>query len=630
MLVAIKFIILILILSSCLTVKFKFKQEYSLLITFLSIGLLLYLLGLFNIMKFGIYLILILAILGIVYLIYAACKKQIKLKEIFTIGTLLYILAIITVSLLLRNTYYKEWDEFSHWGSNLKAMVEYDVLWSSNLYDGVHVVYPPLAGIIEYFMCKLNGSFSEAVSYFAADTFIITLLIPILANLKYNLKDIIKGILTMFSVFCLIFIFGFKLTSIYIDLILAMLFAIGMFLSFKNEQIEDKILIPIILISLVVLKDTGLVLAGIILIQLGINRIVIPIIKNKKVDKQIIKQLIIIIAILLLIVGAYISWKIYCGANGKFLDYRHDTNSIAQINIKDFIKAVLQIRCPEGKLLDISNSFYSALNSQPIISNKYQCATAIQLLVVFDIIGVLLYTIVEDKNKKEKILILWITMNIGFILYCLLLMATYMFAFTEPEGRALASYERYMPTYFIAWATIIIAIIVVNMKKNSLKTILIVALICLYGMNMHTFIEPTTKGYTTLTNEIVNEGEIILNNVELSDKVYIIYQQSNGIEFHQLRYCISPIRTNLVCEWSLGEPTYEGFIWNYNISLEEFEKKLVDEDFEYVFVARSDENLTNKYGDVFAEDVDLKDLDNKLFKVEKIDDNNVILTNYSK
>jgi hypothetical protein len=628
MFVAIPFIIIILSISSCLTVKFKFKQENSILITFLSTGILLYILGLFNIMKFGIYLIQILTVLGIVYLIYASYKKQFKLNEIFTLGTLLYILALLVVSALVKDTYYTAWDEFSHWGSNLKAMVAYDVLWSSNLYDGVHVVYPPLAGIIEYFICKLNGGFSEAISYFAVDTFVITLLLPMLRNLKYTLKDIAKAILAMFSVFCLIFIFGFKLTSIYIDLILAMLFAIGIYISFKNENIEDKILIPIILISLVILKDTGLVLSGIILVQLGINYVLYPIIKNKKITKEIIKKFLMLIVILIVILAIYGTWKLYCSSNGKVLDYRHDTNSIAEFNIKDFIKAVIHIRCPEGKLLDISNSFYSALNSTSLVSN-YPFRSAIQILIVLDIIGIVIYSVTKEKEDKRKILVLCITMNIGFILYCLLLMATYMFAFTEQEGRGLASYERYMPTYFIAWVTVIIAIII-NMKKNSLKSMLIVALVCLYGMNIGTFLWPVSKGYTTMSQEIQNEGEIILNNVELSNKVYIIYQQSNGYEFHQLRYCISPVKTNLVCEWSLGEPTYEGFIWNYDISLEEFEQKLIDEEFDYVFVARSDENLTSKYGEIFAEDVDLEDLDNKLFKVEKIDDNNVVLTSYSK
>ena len=40
----------------------------------------------------------------------------------------------------------------------------------------------------------------------------------------------------------------------------------------------------------------------------------------------------------------------YCKANGKVLDYRHDANSIDKINIPEFIKAVTQIGNSDGKL----------------------------------------------------------------------------------------------------------------------------------------------------------------------------------------------------------------------------------------------------------------------------------------
>lgn len=627
MFVAIKFLIITLILSSCITVKFKFKQENSILITFLTIGLLLYVLGLFNIMKFGIYLIIFLTILGIIYLVYKIIKKEVKIKEIFTVGTILYILAILFVSVLVRNTYYREWDEFSHWGSNLKAMVAYDVLWSNNLWDGVHVVYPPLAGIIEYFICKLNGSFSEAVSYFAVDAFFITLLLPILRNLKYKAKDVLIGIVSMFIVFCLVFIFRFSLTSIYIDIILAMLSAIGLYIAFKPEKIEDKILLTLILISLVVLKDTGLVFAGIILILLGINNVILPVIKNKKIDRKVWKNLIILFTILAIMIMVYISWKIYCKANDRVLDYRHDTNSITQINIKEFIKAVTHIRISEGKAYDISNSFYSALNNSPLLE-KYAYSTAIQLLAILNIVGIVLYWRAKEREDKTRILTFLITMDIGFALYCLVLMATFMYAFTEQEGRNLASYGRYMPTYFLAWVIPMLGVIL-RTQKNKLKIFTIIALVCVCGMSFHTFVRPTQKGVTAISENMQTKGNIILNSVELKDKVYIIYQQSDGFEFHQLRYCISPIRTNLVCEWSLGEPTYEGFIWNYNISLEEFKQKLINEQFDYVFVARSDENLISKYGSIFEENIDLSNLENKIFKVQKFENNNVKLKQYN-
>ena len=419
MLVAIKFLIIILSISSGITVKFKFKQENSVLMTMLGTGILLYALGLIGLMKIGIYLIILLSLLSIIYLIYKFIKKQIDIKGIFTVGTVLYSICIIGISIFLRNTYYTQWDEFSHWGSNLKAMVAYDVLWSSDLYDGVHVVYPPLAGIIEYFMCKINGCFTESVSYFAVDVFLITMLLPMLKDLEYNLKDIIIGALCTFLAFCLINIFGFNLTSVYIDLLLAVLFGIGLYVSFKIEKIEDKILLVAIIFSLAILKDTGLLFAGIILMQIGIRKVIYPTIKNRKINKDTMKKIGILVLILIIMLGLYMSWKMYCSANGHVLDYRHDTNSIAKIDIVDFIKAVLQIKCEPGKLLDISNTFYDRLNNHPMIGGfNYPFNTTIQILVVIDLIGLTFYVTNKSENKQNILIYIILLTSNGYIYVC--------------------------------------------------------------------------------------------------------------------------------------------------------------------------------------------------------------------
>ena len=40
--------------------------------------------------------------------------------------------------------------------------------------------------------------------------------------------------------------------------------------------------------------------------------------------------------------------------------------------------------------------------------------------------------------------------SVGFIIYALFMLCIYLFALPEHEGRRLASYSRYMSTYFIA------------------------------------------------------------------------------------------------------------------------------------------------------------------------------------
>ena len=615
MLVAVEFALILIIIASAITTKWKFKQENSLLLTFLSIGIFTYILGLINLMKFSIYIILALTVLSMIYLIYAFIKKKVKVKEIITPGTIIYFITIFVISWFVKGTFYTEWDEFSHWGSNLKAMVSYDLLWSNQIYDGVHVVYPPFAGIIEYIVCKLNGGFAEDVSYIGVTFFVITLIMPFLTNLKYNWKDFLKGFLIVFAVYVFALNLGYTVTSVYIDFLLAMLFLAGMYLSFRDEGKEDKILLVLVCIALPLLKDTGLLMLGIILMQLFFRKVVLKIYSDKKMTKEAIKKFGKIIILLLIPLCVYASWKLYCSSNNRYLDDRHDKNAISNIDIKEYLKAITVLKGTPGKLKDIATSFYTALNDTKLFG-KYPMTTAIQLLVVLNLIGIFLYFFQKDEKKRKNILILFITMNIGFVLYCLLLMATYMFAFTEQEGRTLASYDRYMKTYFLAWIGLIIGITTSQLGKKGLISATIVALVALYGCTPIQIIQPKAKGVSGIPQEIIEKGNIINNSLEKGDKVYLIYQNiGGGGAYHQLRYCISPIVTNLMYEWSLGPKYSEDDIWNYDISKEDFEKKLINEEFDYIFIAKSDEQFINIYGSLFDSSIDLNDIENMIFKV---------------
>ena len=628
--VALVAILIYISIATCITQRFKFKQESSVTIVFLSLALLLYIAGLFNLMKFAVYLIYLFAIISFVYIIYCIIKKKIKIREIFTPGIIMYIFVIMIMAFIVKDTYYYEWDEFSHWGANLKAMVEYDVFWSNKIYDGVHVVYTPIAGIIEYFFCKINGGFAEDVSYMAINTFIITLLLPIIKGQKHNLKSYIKLILFWFMFYCSIKLCNFQLTSIYIDMLLGILFALGMVLAYRLDGKEDKINLILTLIMMPLLKDTGLLLLGIILMQLFFNKVILKIIEERKITKQHFKIFGIIVLMLIIPLVFYGTWKIYCGVNGKVLDDRHDKNAISEIDIKEYIKGILLIDTDNSKYKDISNSFYDALNTTPVVGGLESTVTAVKLVAVLDITGIIIYLVNKDKQDKKKIATILLALNIGFGLYCLLLLATFMFAFTETEGRALASYSRYMSTYFIAWIIITVGLALNSKIKNVILSLTIAIMLCLYPTSVISIVDITSrKNLSGIDDEIRTEANIIKENVELNDKVYIIYQNiGGGYEYHKLRYSISPIVTNLLYEWSLGPKYYESDIWSLDLTKEEFEKKLIDEEFDYLFIAKIDKQFVDIYESLINFDFNTnnyEELNNKLLKIERVNENEVIL-----
>lgn len=623
-----KFLIIILSISSCLTIKFKLKNEKSILITFLGINLLIYILGLLNIMVFGLYISYILSFLSIVYIIYSIIKKKIDYKKILTLGTILYIVCSLTLAIVLKNTHFSAWDEFSHWGPNLKAMVNNDLFWSNSKWDGIHVVYQPLAGIMEYIFCKLNSGFSEDIAYFGMNISILTFIIPFIANKKINIKNIVISLLFILSVYCLIFAFNFSLTSIYIDLLLGICFSTGIYFSLNNKRNDDKIIVLLMAIALVMLKTTGILFSLIILLIIFCKNVLLPCIKEKRINKKSFTNVLKILMIVIVMLGFYKSWDLYCKSNNRFLDKRHDNNFISQINIKQFVSAILQRDSTEEKYLSIAKSFYSALNNENVVKLMGQFSI-IQLFIIFNIILIMNSKFSKEEDKeKEKSIILAIAFSTGFLMYCLMLMITFMFAFTETEGRGLFSLDRYMSTFFIAFA-INIVILFMNKKKKEYSIMIIILLICIYTSNIQTLLKPINKGKSNVPEYLQTKADIVTSNLNRSDKVYVIFQDPGySVDPFVFRYCISPIVMNLMDEYSLGKLKSENDTLTYNISEKEWEQKLINENYDYVFILRSSNEFIEMYKDIFEDGVDLSNVEDKIFKVNKVNENEVKLQLY--
>lgn len=177
-------LLLVLSLSYFVKVKFKINDYYIPLIVLSSVGIILFLFGLVDQMKLGYYIIILLGIFSFFYLIYLLLKRKLAVKDLVSLPIFFFVILEVILYALLINTHYSNWDEFAHWGPNLKAMVHYDLLWANKVWTGNHISYPPFVGIIEYFFCKLNGGFSESVSYFGINSLIISALLPILASIK--------------------------------------------------------------------------------------------------------------------------------------------------------------------------------------------------------------------------------------------------------------------------------------------------------------------------------------------------------------------------------------------------------------------------------------------------------------
>lgn len=623
----IKCLLLILPIASSITIKFKYHQEESVLIAYLSTLFILYILGIFNILSVGIYLLIIIAIATSVYDIYALAKKKIKITELLTLPIIIYTLVLFIICFFLKGSKFHDWDEMSHWGTNLKFMVSKDLLWANKEFNGIHIVYQPLIGIAEWITNKLNGGFVEDISYLGYEIFVCTLILPLLKNLKYNFMDTVKCILVFTFILLTRLIFGFPLVTIYIDYVLALLFGISFYIALKCKENKDYVLLFMLLIALVLLKDTGLLFAGIIIMYLFIFKVIARIIRDKKISKETLKIAGTIIGCLIILIMIYMSWKFYCNMNGQTLDVGHDHNYISEnLDIKSLIKSIVQSDSTEGKLNTIAKTFFEYLTNTEFIKIFIEF-TSIKMVVMLNILGIIAYLINEKENKK-KIVSMILSFNIGLILYLVLLLVTYLFAMTDAEGYRLASIDRYLNTYYLSWFIVSCLTIFESekFKKVSLIVLIIVNLLLIGDSNVFNAINSNYRT-NTIPDDLIALSCAIKDKVNEDDKIYLIVQNSSQKFIqHQVRYLLSPISTNDMSEFSLGERYNEEDYDSIDITEKQWEEKLIKDGYDYVLIVDGDEKFYNKFKEIFDDPGNsIEDVQRKLFKIEKIDDNNVRL-----
>jgi hypothetical protein len=96
-----------------------------------------------------------------------------------------------------------------------------------------------------------------------------------------------------------------------------------------------------------------------------------------------------------------------------------------------------------------------------------------------------------------------------------------------------------------------------------------------------------TGNYTDLTKlpvrtDVEKMASETVRLVSENEKVYYVYQGSNGYEKYIFSYLVLPRTTNWSCP-SLGTPLYEGDVWTCDITLE---KALIG--YDYLVVGKGD------------------------------------------
>ena len=615
---------------------FRERFEKTLPVFVLALVTLLYLFGIFGVLSAGVVVSFIFSVGGLILSAFLIVIKKHRLdtiKRIFTPGFLAFFLLLSLLFILNWSKNFVEWDDFSHWGIMIKETFRLDKLYSvPESVLGVHKDYPPIVCLFEYWFLKIKGEYTEPAVFVSSQLFTLIFLLPAFENVHF------KNIIKFLSVFAIIMVLPCVVeinlySSIYIDVTVGVLFSYSLATAVVSKKNSNFDIINIVLgcLVLTLTKQIGFFFVAVVVLYLVLYSVYRFYIIKKRDGQDIPKRnlhrpaITVLCSFAALVVGK-LSWGWYLNvcnvSSGQF--------SISQISISGIL-SLLKRTAPEYQIVTFKN-FVSAIFGRAIVDYPFSFSY-FKLFLIFIALTGLLWFVFRKSEYSVQIKIFSWTMFLAGIGYAGVILLLYIFSFGPYEGPQLASYERYMSTFFVGIACAMFLILTalcsketeVRPMKSDISWLLLAAIICGVWMEPGAYsqmlpfrredtIFSVNKVYSDTLDEIVDFEK---------DKVYLILQGTNGAGYWSIKYYANPLKTNGNFSWSIGSKASEGDVWTKPMSANEWYDILINENYDYVYVVCTNDSFINEFGSLFENQSDIQN--NTIFRVDRQNQNGMIL-----
>ena len=571
-------------------------------------------------------LLVFLGITSFIFLIKSADFRSQILKSSFAPSTITFV-ALSMISLYTSKDWLISiWDELSHWGVFTKAMNYYDALAPATPVDLWHASYPPGIPLFQYFVLEFNQNWEEGLLFWSMHLLAISIIVAALAKstYKYPSEIFLKLFLALIASSAFLIIaaphYLNVFNTIYPDGILALAFGFMIVVAIKASYLDGRwgVILALSAGFVTLLKPIGIYFAvAAILINIVATIFTIKFSNGRKLFAAFVPSLVALIT-----VGAsWVTWGNYISRFG--ID---SENSAAYLNtirglsnqkeaVSNFISAFSQTELP-------SSSFAMPSRTWTII-----CAVLFVIWVSLD----------SHQNRKRNIFI-GFTLAITTIGYFFVIFLSYLTVFVPGEAVALASYDRYIATWYqgVFFAIVLLILTEFNSirevetnslndlasthpKKRSKVGIFLVALIAISSIsspNQYIGIlrAPQDKGIESRAPLTPMVDAIKAAKIPEGAKVYIITQHKAGYEYFVLRYEMIYAQFKPVA-FSIGSPyAASGDAWtDPTMDAEKWSKTLLD--FDYVVLYSSTESFVNEFSSLFKDGIVEE---NSVYKVVKL------------
>ncbi len=622
------------------------KWEETVGVSLFVEGIVLYGFGLLEHLTWGLGAVYLLAAVSLLLAVYFYNKKKLALEDLLSPGLWIYFILFVVIIIINNGDWLGYRDELRHWGIAVRDMFYYDSFAKHMNTTVILPRYLPFTALIEYVFVYMNGLFSEDILLIAYQTMLLSVLIALCRPLQKKCgRKLLVPIMIVMTGVPVIF-FNQVSNSIMVDSLLAAITAYILICYYSEEMNGfNRIRIILALVVLTLIKDMGLVFAGLAtLVMFG--DLLFAQIREKKLK---LRELLWPVLYVIIILMVYFSWQFYLSLPVRNTNQAADSEAASSVSLEEPEASNTGEGAADSETAEISTALSaSGISVDGLFKvltgegEEYQYQVTRNFLIELfegDTYGFGLFTVsfVEllaiaafliislgyfgywqmDKNRMYGFAAL--IFAAGFCL-CAFLQVTYWFSFSRYDALDLTSFDRYLAPW--GCAVLIASLYLVydgmqyvrhdSRKLNylilAISAFLIISVpvegIVIEGKDIEgNTTEEITYGHDTLR-------EILRSVARRGERVYFVCSNSDGYTEYVFRNAVCPIVSehenwNIVSTQEAYEEQY-ALYGRENIDdnaanvlpLEEWKAEL--RNCQYVVVFHADELFARSYGEVFG------------------------------
>lgn len=580
------------------------RYEQTLPLCAMGLVLLLFLFGLLGQLETGILCLCVLA--GVFYLLTAVqllVHRHIRnfLRSLVTPGFVLFLVAFWLLSLWNYGKLAASWDEFSHWVDVVKAMTYVNDFGTSPAANSAFQSYPPAIALFQYSLQKMQMlldpgySFSEWQVYLAYQVFFLAVMLPFFGELSF--RHTMLAVIQTVIVFLIPLLFYPNLyNAVYIDPMLGILFGAGMAMILLRRKRDGWYNAYLFLLCgvLTLSKDVGFVLSLMLALAYAgdclLNR-----------SSPMSSRILWAPAALASAWIPRVLWSMEIQSSGAAAAGFNGNIDWA------VLQAVLSGKDTSYRT-EVVQNYREALLSRGITIEWISLDISYAALTVLSLSGLLLLWILFRKKAPEPGIHWAVILGIAgatLVLYVAGLCAVYLFKFSQYEALRLASMDRYLNSVFLGvWLLILLLLsrwLQSHCTRQELQAVFLLALILMAPVGR--LFEFARGNYVEKSLTVRAPYETLHKEIQLfcdgDDRIYFVSQATTGFDYWVCRFNARPNTFN-GNSWSIGEPFFEGDIWTYRTTPEDWQNCLFAE-YDYVALYRVNDYFLKNYGHLFAQ-----------------------------